>query len=518
MKHGPAQGIREMYLNVIRSSDTLDQQFQRRAHHVAKLAKDEDLASALARRPDTLSEIDDDLATWGSAKVQSAWFTRPGRDLAKAAQRLSREKRVTVLEVIAGLPDLDERFYAICAKRDASRVALPLMSNESAPVEYRTAAAATIAREFEGLSYAKKGALVAILASCDPRVADMFVCATSDLSVANRAMGNVSYLSIAATEHVYDMCHKRLVGLKSTYIDNLARSKNQTRGSWYGSSHYEITQVLRELIEAFRHVTLLSEHVSADKSALTAALDDLDEIFAKGEWGSNDVDFAKAISDIRPLLDASAGPVRTNSPANACKAAATAEEILEIIKPLTNSRSLDRGTAFAALLHPKATLEVAECAVKAFGWGETTRLLEAKHRDLNFAVRTYLVIASCNLSDKQIERFANENSPKDLWMEIVAYYAKNNRNIPNDLLQSRFAQAEIIPKLPLRAFSQGDLPGWMVTAFSQFLATELTTQAAWDGFEVLAPTHLGTVAQVVRAAKLTTRSTGTDGSTATDEA
>ena len=63
--------------------------------------------------------------------------------------------------------------------------------------------------------------------------------------------------------------------------------------------------------------------------------------------------------------------------------------------------------------------------------------------------------------------------------------------------------------LPFGVVTTWDLPSWLNKAFVKYLEENLTDERAWDGFETLAKSHLGTVEQIVKAARLTTRKRGT---------
>ena len=505
MPRGYQQEIKGMYLNVIRVSETLDPEFQRRAHLVAKASKDEELAAALARRQDTLPEIDDDLGSWGSAKVQSAWFSRPGRDIAAAGKRLSKEKRVTVLEVVAALPGLDPSIYEICAARDAARVALHIVGNDSAPLGCRLRAGKTLATQYEGLSYSRQGATMASLASCDPLVSDAFIATADSITTATRAMSAVSSISDEAAKNVYDLCTKNLRRAKKLHAQAVVEhSTNKSGYSRWNSASYELNTAVREVMDAVKPLSVIST-VVGDRTAFFEALDALKAECAEGRLGQPDSDISTVLDKIKGSVETVSVSEHEASPASHIKAAESSESILRILRETGTGNKLDRSTAMAALLSPHANEEIAREAVRAFGWGETLKILETKHREMALSVKVVLLAASYSPNDKHIGQFSSNTTPVEFWTEMVTYYAKHG-NIPTDLLQSKYARVDVVPKLPLRIFSQPDMPGWLVTAFSEYLSKELTTQAAWDGFEVLAPKHLGDVAQVVRAAKLSTRS------------
>lgn len=505
MTQGNKNGIKDIYLNVIRASSTLDPEFQRRVYHVAQLTKDEEIAAALAKRADTLPEIDEDLSTWSSAKVQSAWFTRPGRDIAAVVARLAREKRITVLEVLSALPDLPLEVYDICARRDATRVAMPLLSNTSASPEQRCAAARTLAQGFPKLSYARKGAMSGILSACDQDVIDAFVCASPNLPTASRALSVATSVSPEAVERVYELALDNLKNVCKLHKQACAETEaSQGRRSW-SNTGYELSSKMRELEEVFRQAPLMASRTNTDRTALFAQIEKVLAALAPKTLGRQDEEETRRVEMLKELLNLHGASEVATGPAMAIRQAVSTAELESVIDELVTSSKMDRSCAVAALTHPKANVSIAQKALRAFGWGEVGKFLEARHRDINLAAKGVIFASLFRPSDGLFERFSAPDNPTDVWMEVVSHHSKGSHGIPSDLFHSKFAKMDIVPKLPLRVFAQPDIPGWLITSFAEYLAAELTTQAAWDGFEVLAPKHLGPVSQVVRAAKVTGR-------------
>lgn len=116
--------ITTLYTNLVAGSSALTPEMQERIFSHAKLTKNVALAAALAKRVDTIETIDKKLAKWDAAKIQAAWYLRPGRPVAQITEQLEREDRITVLEVLAGIEHLDAAVYEMCAKKNVSRIAL----------------------------------------------------------------------------------------------------------------------------------------------------------------------------------------------------------------------------------------------------------------------------------------------------------------------------------------------------------------------------------------------------------
>jgi hypothetical protein len=505
--------IQAIYLNAIRGSETLDHEFQRRVHRVARATRDEDLGAALAKRTDTLPEIDDDLGKWSSARVQSAWFARPGRDMAAAIAKLSREKRITVLEVISALPDLPPEIYGICARRNAVRVALPLVSNNSANQEHRVAAAQTLARSYSSMSYARQGALIGALSSCEQKVVDAFVSAAVDLLTIAKAISAVSVISAASLQHVYNIVTAKLRTVPKLHKQAEAEtgSSSASRRSW-SQSLYDINNLLRDVDSVLRQAPLMAKRADVDRAGLFSELDALRTMFESSTIDQRQrAEFLKTVARFTTQLDASNPVDPTSGPAAEIRCASSEERLHELVDELIAGDKLDRPCAVAVLTNSYANAAVALKALHAFGYGEVSKFLEARHRDVNLQAKAVILAHGVyRTPDDVIERFAAPATPAELWTELVSLHGRRHTEhgsfqIPNELFHSKFAKVDIIPKLPLHVFAHPDLPGWLATGFVQYLAQELTTQAAWDGFEVLAPKHLGSVSQVVRAAKVTVR-------------
>jgi hypothetical protein len=493
-----------MYLNVIKSSDSLSPEFQRRVFRVARNAKDEDLAAALAVRPDTLPELDAELGAWGSARVQSAWFARPGRDMSATIQSLRKEKRVTILEVIAGIPELTPEVYEVCVQRNATRVAYKLVSNDSVPIEMRCRAAGTLAQSYETISYQKQHQLLTYLTACDTEVPNSFIKASTEVSIANKVMNGISALEDDTAAHVAMMCTTVLTKLPRLYALKLAESKAQSASRWYyGWSDF--SDVLQSVTEATKYLSILLATEPPHKDEIIDLAEVLEKVLAAKE-GPNDTTYMEYVKSI--LANCNSTGETGPSISDMARTAGSKEQLLEIA---TSDRdTFNKAAAVAVLCNPHADTEVAITVAKEFGWGESAKVLEAKNREIKPEVKAVLMVDGHLCTDDHIRKFAASTTPQELWRLMIAYASTRKAyggfyGIPADLLSSAYASVDVVPLLPLRLYSHPDLPGWLVSAFAAYLSVELKSTDAWDSFEVLAPRHLGNVAQVIRASKITSK-------------
>jgi hypothetical protein len=486
--------LSDLYGSLARSASDLDPRLQVRIHRYAMRTRNEDLAAALARRSDTIAEVDAELGGWSTAKVQAAWFSRPGRSPADTVSKVRKERRVTVLEVVAGLEALPPEIYKICADRDSHRVATPLVTNQDAPVEDRRRAAATLSRELERMSYSRKHAMMGTLSACESSVVGAFIQASADTSAIIMALKSASEVDQAAAQHVVDVCASCVDGLVDKRERRLQRSQNVRH---YASWH-ELANDIRQCREALE---LLGEMHQLGELELTALVAAADKVNA--EIGSSttreDREIQDGLSNLLAQLSRSA--VIGTNPATEALATTSRDRLLEILE---NNRK-DRSTALAALCNPVADPQVARQAISIFSWAEPLRMLEARHREMNCATKAVVMVRAYQFKDDAIRKFASPATPKELWSALVKECFETRPTAVSEILGSAYASVDVVPELPLQIFRSGELPDWVATELAKYLCEHLDTDEVWDGFEVLAPKHLGGLGKVVRAASLTAR-------------
>ena len=145
--------INLVYENLVESEAPLTAAVQHRIYTHAKATKNVNLAAGLAKRIDTIEEIDDQLSKWGAAKIQASWYMRPGRDKDTVRDKILKEDRVTILEVVAALGGLDSSVYEACSEHCVPRVALALLTNAEAGEKPRARAATALALQYDKVSY-----------------------------------------------------------------------------------------------------------------------------------------------------------------------------------------------------------------------------------------------------------------------------------------------------------------------------------------------------------------------------
>jgi hypothetical protein len=431
-------------------------------------------------------------------------------------QSLRKEKRVTILEVIAGVPDLTPEVYEVCVQRNATRVAYKIVSNDSVPIAMRCFAAGTLAQSYETLSYQKQHHLLTYLAACDTEVPNTFIRTSTELSIANKVMNGISSLEDDTAMHVAKMCTQALSKLPRLYAAKLAESKTQSNSRWYyGWS--DVSNEIQSVVEATKYLSILLASEPPLKDEIVSQAEILKTVIDANE-SQNDNTYMEYVKSILANCNSTgeAGPSASDMARNAD----SKERLLEIAT--ADRDSFNKAAAVAVLCNSHADTEVAIAVARAFSWGEASKVLEAKNRDIKPEVKAVLMVDGHLCSDDHIRKFAANTTPQELWRMMIAYASTKNSyggfyGIPSDLISSAYANVDIVPLLPLRLYSHPDLPGWLVSAFAAYLATELSSTDAWDSFEVLAPRHLGNVAQVIRASKITSKKSLEQSSELNDE-
>ena len=123
------------------------------AFAVAVASSDESLLSSIARFPGLPAHMEAHIAKSSSAKVQVARFSRPGMSQEVITKALQKEKRASVLAVIAATQDLPEAVYKQLATTKQRAVAVALLDNANVPTEHLTQVASFLAASFDNLPY-----------------------------------------------------------------------------------------------------------------------------------------------------------------------------------------------------------------------------------------------------------------------------------------------------------------------------------------------------------------------------
>ena len=160
---------------------------------VAVASSDELLLSSIARFPDLPAHMEEHIAKSSSAKVQVARFSRPGMSQDVIAKVLRKEKRASVLSVIAATRDLPEAVYEQLASTKQRAVAVALLDNPNVPFVHLTQAASFLAAGFDNLPYKVQNLVLGSLS--EDKVDSQKVFETADSTLRKRMIASSNKLS-----------------------------------------------------------------------------------------------------------------------------------------------------------------------------------------------------------------------------------------------------------------------------------------------------------------------------------
>lgn len=500
------QQIKQVYANLAGGEGHVPETIQWRIYQHAKRTKNVELGSYLAKRSDTVAEIDALLSKWEAAKIQAAWYMRPGRDKDVVRGKILHEDRVTVLEVVAGITGLDESVYEACARHLVNRVALPLISNESVGEETKKRAAAALAKEYDGLSYEKRNNLQVALAGCSPDVAGAFLLETRVLRVLLNIIGSFESITEQVELHILRLAEDTL----DAAIEGRAGVKNSPKGSrnvntWDEDQYPRQVSLVRDALQTLSRFPakssearrgLLTKHVAFAKQ------------LEKGRLGNYE---NEVHSDLIASIEHLGGSSEySNEGIERMRNAKSSAEIIAIIEAKDLHGELDAPLLLTAVNNPNLDLAVATRIAQEMRWCgvDVDTLLQVKKDVYTVSVIGGLMTYSWGNQDELIEKLAGKHSTGEIWCAYVTASmadASTTGRVDHSLLESKYADKSVLPKLPFAVMTGDSLPEWMTVALSEYLEVNLPDEAAWDGFEALAKSHLGTLEQLVKAARLTTR-------------
>lgn len=497
--------ITALYENIVAGAQPLSEEMQRRILAHSKLTKNAALAAALAKRSDTVDEVDTQLAAWDAAKVQAAWYARPNRPVAQVIEQLERENRITVLEVLAGIEGLGSEVYKRCAKKNSARVAFPLLTNQSAGEVERKEAAAILAREIETLSYERRTKLREALVGVDMEIAHAYIKTTKDLADVRDVLQERSSLDEKTAVYACELAAETLKTAVKGWKTESKNPQTKSQYSWNSASYVgEVDLVIDILGIVHQHEYAKLEQVAKLHSGLKDLLDSI----SGGKKRTNDEE--QVCNSITGALESFGVTIETvSASANQVKNAKTDQEILEILQKLETKDKLDNLTLISALLNPNISTKGALFVGGHIRWYgiDVTSFLRVKKGQLSSNTIGALMTSNWIIGDDDIDKFTDPHTPQDLWRGLVAAHLAEGDYVPLHVLESRHCDASVIPQLPFAIFSQTGLPEWLVSGMVAYLAENLQNPTHWDGFEVLAAKHVGTVEQLVRGARLATRKT-----------
>jgi hypothetical protein len=509
----------ELYTNILSGEKPLGETLQMRIYQYAKSNKNNSLAAALAKRADTSDEIDQKLSIWAAAPVQAAWFSRPGRSMVEVANKLKKEKRITVIETGAQIPGLDPVVYQAFVEHDSPKILSRLLENESVPETIKVKAASKMAPTYKELSYMRQNEFLNSLAKCQPSVWRGFLGSSPELSRIRSLINTIEDVDPETASLVYAVCLKNLKPIA-------AQDEKFKVPAGHKVNKYHWRSELFEHLKPIEEVAPILESLAGAKPDDEELRKEMEDVLLNlwkqlskkskthGEWVVDLLDNALMV----------VGHVNSKHLARltAVHDVKSSEKLSALIDSWTGSdERIVPVVGQACLLSEHANVQTTLKLCETLHWsGRDVPMFLREHASkLRIEVLAAALVGSYMTSDEDIERASTGRDPKEVWAAVasvkfsnmeIGYYSYHN------LFESKYIDVSILPKLPLAVLTQDDLPKVLVEALGEYLEQNLLDQASWDGFEVLAKSHLGSLEQVVKAGRLATKRGGAKPSTSNE--
>lgn len=202
---------------------------------VAVASSDESLLTSIARFPDLPPHMEEHIAKSPSAKVQVARFSRPGMSPETITKALRKEKRSSVLAVIAATRDLPEVVYEQLASTKQRAVAVALLGNISAPSAYLTQAASFLAAGFDNLPYKAQNLVLNSLS--EDLVDSQKVFDTADETLRARMLASSHKLS-----------KEQQLGVINVDLEEMLEAANNSSGYRKGQIQRDLCNLVKKLL------------------------------------------------------------------------------------------------------------------------------------------------------------------------------------------------------------------------------------------------------------------------------
>jgi hypothetical protein len=501
-----------LYKNLASGEAALGPEMQRRIYQHACSYKNAELAELLALRGDLLADLDERLATWPGARIQAAWYKNPNRRPEQVRERLGRERRVTVLEAVAGIEGLEDVSYQACLRRPSMRVAMALLVNKSAGCIHREAVA-YLAEVYETLGQETKERLLVLLGeeiskrgdaqNTQPPLAETFILVCRDIYALRDVMGVHEAYSAEALEHMHDICRTTIVeAVERQAMSNPANHGRNIRYYMWDRSHYgNLAAVACEVIS---RMCWVGGGCARSVQTTIKSLEGLAHALQGARMGPYEIDLA---TKVEACIESLGGGGKVVSKVAAARQAGTPEELGSIVAGVRDTDPYAGQVLAAALANPNIDARVAYKVGSRIRWrGVDARALVVARRHLySPSAIAAIMVASWNVDDRLIEDLADVHPAQDLWYAIVETYVVEGESVPQSVLNSKYATKAVLEMLPVSLFTGDSVPGWLIEAMVEHLERELLDAEAWDGFEALVGRHRGSIGQLLRGVRATKR-------------
>jgi hypothetical protein len=473
---------------------------QRRIFTWAKAHKDFDLIARLGGYAALADELDVELAKINNHAVQAAWVSRPGRNIATLSERARKDKRVAVLQLLAGIEGLETSAYTAMAKSTSRSVAHPLLGNRSVDLELRRQAMRVMTFGIKNASYADQDSFKRALGEFPELVPAAIEVAGRDApDLSNPTEASVvfeAFFGRSVTAVIDDLdtpTSEALFDLLATHLGTRLKTydpSNDSRG-WY---HRDGANRIAELMRYATQGSISPAMTSASREKLLLLTAAYESKIKNSNQLKDPYDLFKTSLAATPQAAASLSPGRLafeTDPAVLLKAA----NGFDLKSPAASA------IAAAIIANRASTLEAVKVVLDRTSTGYyhslNSSVIAARANDVE-VVAEILSRYPYSISDEVLEKSSN---PQQLMIELCS---RNPREIGPIIAASRFMTKDMVGILPvdfLEAFGGRHNVSAATCAMVVDFVTEALgdNPAAWEMFEDLVTTAPGNINQLLRS-------------------
>lgn len=121
--------VSQMFSSLLERGGDIDPELQRQALRYSEKAGNDSIVVQLAGLESLDPKVEASILKSKNLDVLKAWASARGRDVDVIVKRLAKEKRVTLLEGLAGMPDLPQELYQDFASRGSTSLGWVLLGN-----------------------------------------------------------------------------------------------------------------------------------------------------------------------------------------------------------------------------------------------------------------------------------------------------------------------------------------------------------------------------------------------------
>ena len=455
---------------------------QKQVFNFGVRTKNQELLATLAKVDNLLPEIDEALRDQGSAVVKAAWASRKGRSQDDLVKLVLKEKRIKVLTALAERSDLPQEVYKVIAEKSNGQGSLnALVLNQDVELEHRSVALLRLLTFFEVNTdpsrsmHDNRYSQISNILAVSPELAEVVGINSNNIS-ALHAAANHSLLSEQAQRNILSILKSGIVT-----VEQIKRSNYNSLGA---HSYNFITNIVDSMCEQGP----LAPDVAKE---FTGIIKKLDKKFSQpASYYSNY--FADTLKNIAN----SENNLRVDLKSKIASAS-TSTEIDEIIKQLEkystgnkSSSSVIESTVLAIIASPISTSDQTVYLLNntSTSW---YRLRDIKKiTDDPKKIGAILALYPWMGIDSLLGKL---DDPELAMESLLAYTIKEENQVSQEILNSRYLTESIAGKLPLRALSRNETPAMVNSFLSNKLKDSLTTAEQWLTFETLAVEYQGSI-------------------------